>query len=162
MPEEQSSVYNTMMTGRLYPQKIQKQDVLYAGMRVPESVSSLRIQVSAREVDSYLALLDGAIKQTHREKAPLETATKKLLRYFIPTVLALAAISAVAMSFFFTPAIAIQCAASVLVAACPCTFGLVTPLAIQMGIGKAAEYGVHIKSVKHCKMHSRLIPWFLT
>ncbi len=45
-----------------------------------------------------------------------------------------------------TPALAIQCAISVLVSACPCTLGLIIPLAVKTGIHKGAEHGVQFKN----------------
>ena len=63
-------------------------------------------------------------------------------------VFLLAILSGVLVGCFFPIAIAIQCAVSVLVSACPCTLGFITPLAIRIGMSKAAEQGVRFKSAK--------------
>jgi Cu2+-exporting ATPase len=57
-------------------------------------------------------------------------------------------LSAVLVSCFFSPMLGIQCAVAVLVSACPCTLSLITPLAIKIGMKKAADHGVLFKSAK--------------
>ena len=108
----------------------------------------IRIEVTKEETKSYLAMLDMRLQEAEKEKVPLVTTANKILRYFVPTIFGLAIISALVMGFVFSPLSAIQCAMSVLVAACPCTFGLITPLAIKIGLAKSADNGITFKSGK--------------
>lgn len=139
-------IYDTILTGEIVPSTYQKDNEVLAGMRVSEHSSSLRMRVKKNAEQSYLAVRDEGIKKSLIEKSPLEVQTSKLLTYFIPTIIVLAILSGILVGIFFPPALAIQCAASVLVSACPCTLGLIIPLAVKTGMNKGAEYGVEFKN----------------
>ncbi|WP_133127938.1 heavy metal translocating P-type ATPase [Legionella nagasakiensis] len=145
---EESHIFDTIVTGSTLPRQIKRGESLLAGMVLAKGAPPLHLRVSALAKDSYLAQLDNHIARTNFEKAPLETATNKILQYFIPTVILFALGAAMVISFFFPPALAIKCAVAVLVSACPCTLGFITPLAVKIGMNKAAEHGVQFKSAK--------------
>ncbi|WP_454782756.1 heavy metal translocating P-type ATPase [Legionella sp. WA2022007384] len=146
--EDESLIYKTIDTGAIFPQYFYPQTEVLAGMRLADNEKPLAIRVTKTQSHSYLARLDKAIELSALEKAPIEIKTGQLLTYFIPLVIALAATSGVIIGIFFPAAVAIQCAVSVLVSACPCTLGLITPLAVKTGMHKAAEHGVQFKSAK--------------
>ena len=112
------------------------------------SITSNRGYSGAPAIKSYLARLDRAIEIAESTKGPIEAKTEEILKYFIPTVLFLAVASGVIIGLFFPPALAIQCAVAVLVSACPCTLGLITPVAVQIGMQKAAANGVVFSQAK--------------
>ncbi|CEG55842.1 heavy metal translocating P-type ATPase [Legionella fallonii] len=138
-------LYNTITTGAILPRRFHPGDKIFAGMRVAEKSPPLQIQVTKPQKESYLARLDANIAQSLTQKTPLEIKTQQILTYFIPTVLGLAIASGIIVGLFFPPALAIQCAISVLVSACPCTLGLIIPLAVTTGVDKAAEHGIQFK-----------------
>jgi Cu2+-exporting ATPase len=146
--KEGTSIYTTMMTGKTEPQAITYQQPIQAGSVVPKDVPYIKIQVAAKAEDSYLAQYDQSIKAAERQKAPIETATAKSLEWFIPAVFTLAVLSGLIVGFLLSPAAGILTSISVLVSACPCTMGLITPLDIKTGIVKAAEHGIIFKSGK--------------
>ncbi|KTD23765.1 cation transporting ATPase PacS [Legionella lansingensis] len=135
------------------PRLVEKGQPLLVGTRL---ASCAKLQITAVANYSYLHRLDHSNEQAQFKKAPIEEATTQILQYFIPSIIVLAIISGVIVSLFFSPALAIQCAVSVLVAACPCTLGLITPLAIKIGINKAAEHGVQFKSAKDLQAADRI------
>ncbi|KTD21341.1 heavy metal translocating P-type ATPase [Legionella londiniensis] len=145
---EESVIYDTIATGSILPRVVKKGEKLLAGMRLADDAFPLCLKVSATTEESYLAQLDEHIARAHTEKAPLETFTDKALQYFIPAVLIIALTSAIALSFFFPPLVAIQFATAVLVSACPCTLGFIIPLAVKIGTNKALEHGVQFKNGK--------------
>ncbi|KTC91923.1 heavy metal translocating P-type ATPase [Legionella cincinnatiensis] len=145
---DESIIYDTIITGATLPHYFSAEKKVLAGMRLAENTNPLKIRVTHTHTNSYLKRLDDSIEQSVLEKAPIEIKTEQLLNYFIPAVIALAVISGVMMAFFFPTAVAIQCAISILASACPCTLGLITPLAVNTGMHKAAENGVQFKSAK--------------
>ena len=146
---DESAVLETIITGSTLPRRVVLGEPLLAGMYVAPHAGPLRIRVSAVGRQSYLSKLDDHILSANGEKAPLETATNRILQYFIPAVLIFSLLSLGLISYFFSFSLAIGCAVSVLVSACPCTLGFITPLAVKIGMKKAAEHGVQFKSAKH-------------
>lgn len=141
-------LYDTIKTGSTQARSTRAGERLISGMRLHENSSPVYLKASTSAAFSHLARLDQGIVLANREKAPIQEATTRILQYFIPAVIALAIISGIVIGLFFPPALAIQCAVAVLVSACPCTLGLVVPLAVKIGMQKAAEHGVQFKSAK--------------
>ncbi|USQ14323.1 cation-translocating P-type ATPase [Legionella lytica] len=144
----ESTIYNTITTGAILPRHFMPDAKVLAGMRLAENAAPLRIRVSRNYQNSYLSRLDAQIIKAALDKSPIELQAVQLLEYFIPLVLLFALTAGAAIGLFFSMASAIQCVASILVSACPCTLGLIIPLAVTSGMHKAAENGVQFKSTK--------------
>lgn len=148
--ETDCSICDTIITGSTIPHYYRKGTRVLAGMYLAEhSLESLKIHVKKNYNDSYLAQLDEELTEAILKKAPIEEQTEDYLsRYFIPAIIVIAGLSGLIVSLVYNPALAIHTAISVLVSACPCTLGLITPLAVKAGMHKAAEHGVHFKSAE--------------
>lgn len=146
--DEESMIYDTILTGSTLPRMIKKSAALFAGMKVPDHIPYLKMKVLRPQETSYLAKLDKNILDANAEKTPIETSANTILQYFVPLVIGIAVISGIIIGAFFTPALAIQCAISVLVSACPCTLGLITPISVTLGMSKASSNGVEFKTGK--------------
>lgn len=97
--------------------------------------------------DTALAQIIKLVEDAQGSKAPIAKLADIISGYFVPTVISIALISALAWYLFGeSPVFALTIFISVLVIACPCALGLATPTAIMVGTGKGAEYGVLIKS----------------
>ncbi len=82
-------------------------------------------------------------------RSPIEQTVDHISRYFIPSVLVLAALTGAVVwtaGAEFEPAL--LRAITVLVIACPCALGMATPLAIAAGIGYAAGRGILIRDAR--------------
>lgn len=112
---------------------------------------ALLFRARAAACDSFLAredqaILDAKLSRAQDKSSPRPNTTAYLLQFFIPTVLVIALISGVAVGVFFGSWIlAIQCAVTILVAACPCTLGLIAPLVTHVGVKKAERAGISVR-----------------
>ena len=142
-------VNTKIFNGAIAAQTITNGASLIAGMIV-KSNEPLLIEVTHKKAQSYLAQLDAKIElaEHEKEKAPLQTYAEKVLAWFVPGVFMIATAAAIGVSLLLNPVLAIQFATSLLVSACPCTLGSIVPLAVTVGIAKAAHHGVLFKNGK--------------
>ncbi len=97
--------------------------------------------------DTTLSQIIRLVDEAGNTKAPISRLADKVSGIFVPTVIGIALVMAAVWlitgsGFEF----ALSRAISVLVISCPCALGLATPVAIMVSTGKAAEYGILIKS----------------
>ncbi len=110
------------------------------------------LELEAKRVgsDTTLAQIVALMEEAASSKAPISRLADKISGIFVPTVITIAVVSALLwyfaghMPLHFCLSIGI----AVLVISCPCALGLATPVAIMVGTGKAAEYGILIKSAE--------------
>ncbi|MDP3269010.1 MAG: HAD-IC family P-type ATPase [Legionella sp.] len=145
MSKNDHLIYDTIITGSITPKLYPAGSNVLAGMKVAQGSGQFHLTVKNSMDNSYLKSLDKQISESIKNKAPIEIKTAQILTYFIPLVIALALVSGFMISLFFPVALAIQTAVSVLVSACPCTLGLIIPLAVKTGMFKAAKQGVLFK-----------------
>lgn len=138
-----------IQTGDTDLQLVRVNDKLVAGMRLESGKIYVRVSQSAKS--SLLARNDANILASNEKKveeSSWEHNARKMIKVFVPMVFLLAITSGIVIGFLFTPALAIQCAAAVLVSACPCTLGLIIPMAAKVGMDKTAESGMRFKNTK--------------
>jgi Cu+-exporting ATPase len=91
------------------------------------------------------------VAEAQRSRAPIQSLVDVVAAWFVPGVIASAAI-AFAAWMIWAPApalgLAVVAAVSVLIIACPCALGLATPMSIMVGVGKGASAGVLIKNAE--------------
>ncbi len=101
------------------------------------------------EKDSTLSRIIDLVEDASASKAPIARLADKISGIFVPVVIAIALISALAWILITGNfAVALNAAISVLVISCPCSLGLATPTAIMVGTGKGAQNGILIKSAE--------------
>lgn len=99
--------------------------------------------------DTTLAKIIRLVDDAGNSKAPIARVADKVAGVFVPIVIGISLVTLVVWlllgeSFTF----ALTCAVSVLVVSCPCALGLATPVAIMVGTGKAAQYGILVKNAE--------------
>jgi Cu+-exporting ATPase len=102
--------------------------------------------------ETMLARIIGMVAEAQRSRAPIQKVADSVAGYFVPAVLAIAAITflvwAIAGPEQPSLAWALVNAISVLIIACPCALGLATPMSIMVGIGRGAREGVLVKNAE--------------
>jgi P-type Cu+ transporter len=144
--EGRSAVDESMLTGESLPaEKVSGDDVIGATLN---TTGSFVFQATKVGNDTALAQIVRLVEEAQGSKAPIQQLADTISSYFVPVVLALAAIT-FAGWFLLGPephlTLALEAAIAVLVIACPCALGLASPTAIMVGTGKAAEYGILIR-----------------
>ncbi|WP_367608213.1 heavy metal translocating P-type ATPase [Legionella sp. W05-934-2] len=136
------NIRNDILTGHDHPYKTTPNQVINAGAVIEDANQTFIFKAHQSVGNSYLAKLDNLLLSAQQNKAPIEQYTDKLLNYFIPGVLAIALLSGLVIGFWISPIMAVQCAATVLVTACPCTLGMIVPMTMKIGMQKGLNHGV--------------------
>lgn len=147
LTEGYSSVDESMLTGEPMPiEKIVGSHVTGGTINLTGSFLYCATQVGKH---TALSRIIAAVQQAQGTKPAIGRLADKIASYFVPAVLLLA-ILAFMVWFNFGPAPqlshALVVALAVLVIACPCALGLATPISVMLGVGKAADYGLLIKT----------------
>ena len=145
--EGHSTVDESMLTGEPVPQQKKLGDEVSAGTL--NKSGSLIFAATKVGHDTALARIIQLVKQAQNSKPPIGRMADVIAAYFVPAVMIIAVLSALAwMNFGPSPALAyaVVSATTVLIIACPCALGLATPMSVMVGVGKAAEAGVLIRS----------------
>ena len=144
--EGRSSLDESMVTGESLP----------AAKGPGEAVIGATINTSGGFVfratkvgqDTTLAQIVRLVEEAQGSKAPIQRLADVISGYFVPAVLAVAALTFAGWLLVGPEprlTYAIGATIAVLVIACPCALGLAAPAAIMVGTGKAAEYGILIR-----------------
>lgn len=133
-------------TGKTAPYTLKMGSKLFAGMIVHDEM--LTMKVTALEDGSYLRQRDLQLIHAQSQKAPIEDFTQKILTWFVPSVLFMSAAVGLCAGFFLGINIGLTAALYFLVCACPCALGMVTPLAIKIGLDKTTNQGMAFNKAK--------------
>ncbi len=97
---------------------------------------------------TVLARIVALVAAAQRSRAPIQRLADVVSAWFVPAVIAVAALAFVAWAIWGpAPALAhgLVAAVTVLIIACPCALGLATPMSIMVGVGRGARAGVLVK-----------------
>jgi P-type Cu+ transporter len=142
-----SAVDESMITGESMPVEKQVGDEVIGGTL--NKTGSFRFTATRVGKDTALANIIRMVKDAQGSKAPIQRVVDTVSGYFVPAVMILAVLAAVAW-YDFGPEPRLIYATVVfvttLIIACPCALGLATPTSLTVGIGKGAENGILIRS----------------
>ena len=154
--EGSSSVDESMITGESMPVTKRAGDKVTGG--TVNTAGSLKIKAIKVGEDTALAQIIKIVQDAASSKVPIQKLADEISSYFVPLVILIGIVSAVAWYVFgaiganFTVLIFV----SVLIIACPCALGIATPAALLVSSGKAAKYGILIKSGESLQMAGKV------
>lgn len=141
-----SAVDLSLLTGESIPVPIGPGDKLAAGSVNGEG--SLTFAADAVGGNTRLARIIRLVREAQGSKAPIARLADRVSFYFVPAVMGIALVAALAWLVFSSEPITtpLTIFVAVLVMACPCAMGLATPMSIMVGTGRGAQLGVLIKN----------------
>lgn len=147
--EGHSAIDESMVTGESMPVEKGAGDRLIGG--TVNATGALIMVAEKVGSQTMLARIVQMVAEAQRSRAPIQRLADQVSAWFVPAVVAIAAVSFVAWAGWGPePALAyaLIVAVSVLIIACPCALGLATPMSIMVGVGRGALEGVLIKNAE--------------
>ncbi|HUD66432.1 MAG TPA: heavy metal translocating P-type ATPase [Candidatus Sulfotelmatobacter sp.] len=147
--EGSSSVDESMITGESIPVE-KSADSRLIGATI-NATGSFIMRAERVGSETLLARIVQLVGQAQRSRAPIQRLADRVAAWFVPAVVAVAAITFAAWLLVGPEprlAHALVNAVAVLIIACPCALGLATPMAIMVGTGRGAHAGVLIKNAE--------------
>jgi P-type Cu+ transporter len=147
--EGESSLDESMLTGEAMAVAKLSGDSLTGGTVNQSGALIMRIERTGAQ--TILAGIVRMVAAAQRARAPIQRLADRVAAWFVPLVMAVAALAFAAwMMFGPEPRLnhALVAAVSVLIIACPCVLGLATPMSIMVSVGRGARAGVLVRDAE--------------
>jgi len=131
-----STLDESSVTGEPLPREKQPGDEVFSGSL--NGGGLLTVRVSRAGSDTTLARVARLVEEAQERRAPVERLADRAAKYFLPALLA-----AAALTFYFTRDW--MRTVAVLIVACPCALILATPTAMVAAIGGLARRGILVR-----------------
>lgn len=146
------AAFNTAaLTGESMPRTIEKGREALAGMIATDTV--VRLCVKRKASESAVARILNMVEEASSRKAPAELFIRRFARIYTPTVIFLAALTAIVPwlwsliddTFIYNGGTWVYRSLIFLVISCPCALVVSIPLSYFVGIGSASKQGILFK-----------------
>ena len=155
--EGESHIDESMLTDEPVPVAKRKGDDVSAG--TVNGRGGLVYQATRVGADTRLGQITEQVASAQNSRPPIGELADQVSSVFVPAVMIIAVLTALVW-FNVGPAPQVihmlVTATTVLIIACPCALGLATPISTMIGVGKAAEHGVLVRSGEALQTASKL------
>lgn len=151
----QTTMDEAWLTGESMPVDKGVGDRILAGSINGSSSLEARVLhgMGATALDRVIQL----VRHAQESKADAQQLADRVVAWFVPGVLVIAAVTLVGWAFLARdPQAGLRCAVAVLIVACPCALGLATPTAVMVASGRGAESGILIKDAAALEAAARI------
>jgi Cu2+-exporting ATPase len=152
-----SEIDESMLSGEPLPKFKKTGDIVFAG--TINLNGYFHFKVTKTSDDTILSQMIRLVEAAQNDQAPIQKRVDLISSYFVPAVILLSILTATIWLLVGPEprlTYAIISAVSVLVISCPCALGLATPTAIMVGIGRAAQKGILIKTAESLQFAARI------
>jgi len=135
-------VDESAMTGESLPIEKNAGDSLISGTLMKNGFVKMKaVKVG---MDTMLSKIIELVKDASNTKPKIQKIADKISSVFVPIVILISIATFLTWHFIFSAEFgkSLLFAVSVLIIACPCALGLASPIAIVIGVGRAAENGI--------------------
>ncbi|HJV60362.1 MAG TPA: copper-translocating P-type ATPase [Albitalea sp.] len=149
LTEGKGTVDESMVTGE--PMPVAKAAGAKVTAGTMNQTGSFVMRAQKVGADTLLSQIVHMVAAAQRSRAPIQRMADQVAGWFVPVVIAVAAIAFVVwIAWGPSPAFsyALIAAVAVLIIACPCALGLATPMSIMVGVGRGAQHGVLIRDAE--------------
>ncbi|MFC5369254.1 heavy metal translocating P-type ATPase [Arcanobacterium bovis] len=146
--EGHSGIEASLLTGESVPVEVCEGDAV-TGATLNTS-GSLVVRATRVGAETTLQQMGRLLTEAQTGKAQIQNLADRISAVFVPGVLIIALITLLVRIFVFGNPLgmALACAITVLVVACPCALGLATPTALLVGSGAASQRGILIRGAE--------------
>ncbi len=137
--EGASAVDESMVTGESVPnEKVTGKKVIGGTMNIN---GYLKIRTEKVGKDTFLSKIINLVKDAQKSKPKIQRIGDKVAAVFVPIVIIIAIGTFIVWYLWIGQVFSYSLlkAVAVLIIACPCALGLATPIAVVLGVGRAAE-----------------------
>lgn len=155
--EGRTAVDESMLTGEPLP--VEKTAGAKVSGGTVNATGSVVMRAERVGQETMLAQIVALVAQAQRSRAPIQALADRVAAWFVPAVLATAALTFIAwLAWGPEPrlAYAVTNAVAVLIIACPCALGLATPMSVMVGIGRGTQMGVLIRNAESIEKLAQL------
>lgn len=144
-----SAVDESMVTGESVPVEKVSGAAVVGG--TVNGTGSFVMRAEKVGKDTLLSRIVQRVAEAQRSRAPLQKLADRVSGIFVPTVVSISLLTALAWAVFGPEpklAHALVNAVAVLIIACPCALGLATPISVMVAVGRGARLGVLIRDAE--------------
>lgn len=149
-----SALDQSWLTGEAAPVERGPGDEIAAGtLNGPGALTARVIRPAAQSAIARVAEL---VRQAQASKLRLQRLADRVVAWFVPAVLVVAAAAFAGWLLLGQPAAGASAAVAVLVVACPCALGLAAPMAVLVAGGLGAQRGIFLRNAAALETARRL------